>query len=121
MTQDPLALKFKLHELSQQVELGDTEFLKVFKPMNEPLGTIELLPFHVDRTHTGNLPVFTDIRSGGSRQCTVVKKIYGDVNQFKEELAKIVSNAPIEDKMGRLEVNGIHSQKIKLWLTRLGF
>jgi large subunit ribosomal protein L49 len=67
------------------------------------------------------LPVYTDLRTGGSRQLTVVRKIYGDVEAFKSELSKVCSNAPITDKMGRLEVNGIHSQKVKLWLTRLGF
>jgi hypothetical protein len=51
----------------------------------------------------------------------VVRKIEGDVDAFKEELSKIVSNALIEEKMGRLEINGVHSQKVKLWLTRLGF
>jgi hypothetical protein len=50
-----------------------------------------------------------------------VRKIYGDVDAFKGELSKIVSNAPINDKMGRLEISGVHSQKVKIWLTRLGF
>ena len=92
-----------------------------FKHRNEPLGPLEDLPFDVERTHTGNLPVYTDIRTGGTRRLTIVRKIYGDVDAFKLELSKVVSNAPIEDKMGRLEIAGIHSQKVKLWLTRLGF
>ena len=37
------------------------------------------------------------------------------------ELAKVVSNHEIKEKMGRVEVNGLHVNKIKLWLTRLGF
>ena len=52
---------------------------------------------------------------------TVIRKIYGDVGEFKTELSKIVSNADITEKMGRLEVSGLHSQKVKFWLTRLGF
>ncbi len=55
------------------------------------------------------------------RKLTVVRKIYGDVNEFKTELAKVVSNAPIEEKMGRIEINGMHAEKVKLWLRRLGF
>ena len=51
----------------------------------------------------------------------MVRKVFGDVEAFKGELAKVVSNAPITEKMGRLEISGIHSQKVKLWLTRLGF
>ena len=90
-------------------------------PLNKPLGTLEALPFQVERTHKGNLPVYTDYRAGGGRKVTVVRKIYGDVEAFKEELSKIVSNSPIQDKVGRLEISGFHSQKVKLWLTRLGF
>jgi hypothetical protein len=41
--------------------------------------------------------------------------------KLKEELAKIVSNAPIEEKMGRLEISGLHSEKVKLWMRRVGF
>lgn len=45
----------------------------------------------------------------------------GDVEDFKQELSKICSNAPINEKIGRVEVNGLHSEKVKLWLRRLGF
>ena len=55
------------------------------------------------------------------RKVTVVRRIYGDINEFKTELSKVVSNAPIEEKMGRIEISGIHSDKVKLWLRRLGF
>ena len=149
--QEPLPLKFKLHPwpLSTMQSAADQtsadsqstdqpasdssaavkedtlqemqSFGKVFKPMNQPLGLLEQLPFQVSRTHTGNLPVYTDFRAGGNRKVTVVRKIYGDVDEFKSELSKIVSNADIKDKMGRLEISGLHSQKVKFWLTRLGF
>ena len=121
MTQSVEPLTWKLHELQKQTLLGDSEFLKQWRPENEPMGTLEALPFSIMRTHTGNLPVYTDIRTGGQRQLTVVRKIEGDIEAFKAELAKVVSNATIEEKMGRLEISGIHSQKVKLWLTRLGF
>ena len=101
--------------------MRDPENLR-FRHLNEPLGQLdETLPFYVDRTHSSNLPVYTDIKMGGSRKCTVIRKVTGDVDEFKAELAKVVSNAPIVDKMGRVEVTGLHSQKVKLWLMRLGF
>ena len=80
-----------------------------FVPLNKPLGTLEDLPFDVMRTHKGNLPVYSDIRAGGSRKVTVIRKIYGDLDAFKEELSKIVSNAPILDKVGRIEISGFHN------------
>ena len=80
-----------------------------FIPLQKPLGVLEDLPFEVTRTHKGNLPVYTDRRAGGGRKVTVVRKVHGDIEAFKEELSKIVSNSPIEDKVGRLEVSGFHT------------
>ena len=65
--------------------------------------------------------MYTDFRSGGGRKITVVRRIFGDVEEFKSELSKVVSNSPIEEKMGRLEISGLHTEKVKLWLRRLGF
>ena len=81
----------------------------IFVPVNKPLGTLEELPFSIERSHKGNLPVYTDTRAGGNRKVTVVRKIYGDIAAFKDELSKIVSNADIEEKMGRLEISGFHT------------
>jgi len=124
MTQAPLPLKYKLHELEAfepANKMEDILKMKAFRPLNEPLGVIDKLPFEVERTSTGNLPVYTDFRAGGNRSVTVVRKIFGDVDEFKDELSKVVSNSPIEEKMGRLEVSGLHTQKVKVWLSRLGF
>ena len=32
------------------------------------------------------------------RKLTIVRKINGDIGEFKTELAKVVSNSPIEEK-----------------------
>ena len=106
----------KIETIEQEMEM-----LRTFKPLPQPLGTISEMPFRVERTHKGNLPVFTDLRSGGTRELTVVRKIYGDVDKLKNELAKVCSNSKIEEKVGRLEISGKHTQKVKLWLTRVGF
>ena len=89
--------------------------------LNEPLGPREELPFDIMRTHKNNLPVYSEFKMNGQQKRTVIRNITGDVTQFKEELSKVVSNSPITEKMGRLEVSGIHTAKVKLWLTRLGF
>ena len=132
MTAKPVPLEFKLHQwppvaegqeqaaMTQTIE-EELKLLASFKPMVKPLGTIEKLPFAIERTHKGNLPVYTDFRSGGGRQLTVVRKINGDVDKLKQELYKVCSNSEIEEKQGRIEITGKHSTKVKLWLTRLGF
>ena len=73
------------------------------------------------RTTRGNLPVYTDFKMNGQQKRTQIRNITGDINAFKEELAKITSNSTMHEKMGKVEVSGIHSAKVKLWLTRLGF
>ena len=52
---------------------------------------------------------------------TLIQHLTGDVNEFKEELSKVVSNAKIHEKVGRVEVTGIHRTSVLLWLRRLGF
>ena len=61
--------------------------------VNEPLGPVDQqLPFHVKRTHRNNIPVYTEYRQGGNVRSTLIRCITGDVNEFKQELAKVVSN-----------------------------
>lgn len=67
------------------------------------------------------MPVYTDYRNGGMKRVTIVRKLTGDIDEFKNELRKITSNSTIEEKQGRVEVSGLHSEKVKLWLRRLGF
>ena len=103
-------LKYKLQDLPSP----DTTFVK-------PLGNTQHLPFQVFRTHLGNLPVYTEFRNNRSKKVTVLRKVIGDTEELKQELAKVVSNSPISEKVGRLEIKGLHSQVVKLWLRRLGF
>ena len=110
MTQPLQPLKYKLHEMPT----SDI-------PITRPLGPIETLPFQISRTHTGNLPIYSDFRNDRTRKLTIVRKITGDINEFKEELSKVVSNSPITEKVGRLEVKGLHRPVIEVWLRRLGF
>eukprot|EP00357_Protocruzia_adherens_P035586 CAMPEP_0115013180 /NCGR_PEP_ID=MMETSP0216-20121206/25237_1 /TAXON_ID=223996 /ORGANISM="Protocruzia adherens, Strain Boccale" /LENGTH=132 /DNA_ID=CAMNT_0002382495 /DNA_START=38 /DNA_END=436 /DNA_ORIENTATION=- len=89
--------------------------------MNTPLGGTDHLPFQVDRTHTGNLPVYSDFRNDYTRKLTIVRKLTGDMEEFKKEISKVCSNAPVTEKVGRIEVKGVHTGAVKLWLRRLGF
>ena len=73
------------------------------------MGPLSPLPFNVDRTYRNNLPVYTELKDGGNRKSTEIRLITGDIQAFKEELAKIVSNEDIKEKMGKVSVNGIHS------------
>eukprot|EP01017_Pseudomicrothorax_dubius_P046928 TRINITY_DN8344_c0_g1_i2.p1 TRINITY_DN8344_c0_g1~~TRINITY_DN8344_c0_g1_i2.p1 ORF type:complete len:185 (+),score=47.50 TRINITY_DN8344_c0_g1_i2:60-557(+) len=110
MTQPPEPLAYKLH---QQPEGKDFEIA--------PLSPKEPLPFRVERTHVGNLPVYREYRNARSVKRTVIRHIYGDIEAFTEELSKVVSNSKIDVKVGRVEVQGLHRESVSLWLQRLGF
>ena len=108
-SQIPLPLKYKLHEMPSSGLFG------------LPIGPAASLPFSITRTHVGNLPVYTDLKIGRNQKTTVIRKISGDIDEFKLELSKIVSNYDIIEKIGRVEVKGHHSEVVKTWLRRLGF
>jgi large subunit ribosomal protein L49 len=114
MIAEPKPLKYKLQEISEKSAQEKYEF-------EEPLGNTEHIPFAVARTHKGNLPVYTLYRNARSSKETVIRHVTGDIEEFKTEVAKIVSNANVKHKIGRIIITGLHAEKVKLWLRRLGF
>ena len=108
-TQVPVPLTYKLQEMPKEGLHGP------------PIGGFDNLPFRIMRTHLGNLPVYTDYKNDRNKQTTVIRKISGDVDEFKNELKKVVSNYDIYEKIGRIEVKGLHSEVVKTWLRKLGF
>ena len=73
------------------------------------------------RSSFGQLPVYRTYKNNRNIKLTEIRKIEGDIDSFVKELSKIVSNAYIEVKVGRVVINGLHTESVKLWLTRLGF
>uniref|UniRef100_A0A3B0NHT7 Large ribosomal subunit protein mL49 n=1 Tax=Theileria annulata TaxID=5874 RepID=A0A3B0NHT7_THEAN len=78
------------------------------------------LPFKVTRTSSGNLAVYLKIRAHGTVLYTVVRHIYGDIQAMKEQL-RILCESPVRERVGSLEVQGMHVKKIKKWLVSCGF
>jgi len=83
-----------------------------------PTGT--KLDFHVHRSRLGNLPVYTDFRTGGSRKVTIVRKFAGNAATLGKELERLCAS-PVTLFHGRVEVKGIHDKTIREWLLSLGF
>jgi large subunit ribosomal protein L49 len=108
-TQIPLPLTYKLQEMPSSGLHGPA------------LGVSSPLPFSVLRTHLGNLPVYTEYKNDRNHKKTVIRRLSGNIDEFKTELSKIVSNYEISEKIGRVEVKGIHTEVVKTWLRRLGF
>eukprot|EP00745_Piridium_sociabile_P004802 TRINITY_DN128933_c0_g1_i2.p1 TRINITY_DN128933_c0_g1~~TRINITY_DN128933_c0_g1_i2.p1 ORF type:complete len:117 (+),score=4.08 TRINITY_DN128933_c0_g1_i2:116-466(+) len=90
-----------------------------FSPLREKKDLTHV-PFKVSRTPSGNLPVYAKIRHHGTNVTTVLRRFLGDVAVAKREL-RIVCEAPARSRAGKLEVKGLHVEKIKGWLVSLGF
>ena len=114
MVKEPEPLKYKLKELPEKEQNSYYEF-------TEPLGDTTHIPFCVERTHMNNLPVYSVYGNARNTKRTVIRHISGDIEEFKKELSKIVSNSDISHRTGKIIISGLHSQKVKLWLRRLGF
>lgn len=114
ITAEPEPLTYKLQNISERESTSKYE-------MSPPLGGNKHIPFFIQRTHTNNLPVYTVFKNQGNIKLTTIRHIRGDVQEFKNELAKIVSNSDIFITTGRVSVKGLHAEKVKLWLRRLGF
>jgi len=78
------------------------------------------IKFRINRTINGNLPIYERFRRGGCEAMTVIRLIEGDVDQLRKKLM-MVCEAPCRVRTGCVELRGLHTWKIKEWLTSLGF
>jgi len=51
------------------------------------------LPFNVERSLSGNLPVYVDYKNRRTIKRTIIRKISGDIEKLADELRKVCSNA----------------------------
>eukprot|EP00929_Paragymnodinium_shiwhaense_P101994 TRINITY_DN65192_c0_g1_i1.p1 TRINITY_DN65192_c0_g1~~TRINITY_DN65192_c0_g1_i1.p1 ORF type:complete len:209 (+),score=32.41 TRINITY_DN65192_c0_g1_i1:108-734(+) len=77
------------------------------------------MPWRVQRTISGDLPVYERYRKHGLEATTLVRHLVGDKEHFRRELMK-VCEAPVRERVGNIEVRGNHIWKIKEYLKSLG-
>lgn len=109
LTAPPQPLKYKLRPLPENHD-----------PL-VPLGGVEGLPFFVERTASGNLPVYRDYGRDRAKKLTIVRKVTGDVEELMAELTKVTSNSEVTANVGSVQVAGLHKQVVEEYLMRLGF
>lgn len=92
------------------------------------------LPFGIKRTTNkpnnaiGFLPIYSNFKLGGSKQTTIIKKVYGNKKFFVNEL-KAILGISIDDhdcitlrgSGNVIEVKGNRVREVKSWLAGLGF
>ena len=111
-TKQPEPLTYRIHPASQTISLS--------KPHTAPLTPVEQLPFSLERTTSGNLPVYIKYNCNHSLKKTVIRKVRGDIDKFVSERRKVVSNAEVRRKVGKVEIPGVHMESVETWLLRLG-
>lgn len=90
-----------------------------------------LAGYAVQRTGVGrNLPVYRDIRNGGTQVFTKIRRIEGDVEalardlqqeRFEGEPAGRMREWKVRPDLGQLWVKGDHLATVLSWLTSKGF
>lgn len=90
-------------------------------------------PFAVERTKNkphgaaGFLPVYSDIRLGGTKRTTIIRKVKGDLDAFIQELRAVLKihdaqkDVRVRTAGCAIEVNGSHGREVRAWLAGLGF
>ncbi|KAF2641255.1 hypothetical protein P280DRAFT_548993 [Massarina eburnea CBS 473.64] len=89
--------------------------------------TITLPPpkYHVGRSSSKNLPIYTDYKRGGNLHLTTVRKITGDLGALRDELRLFLNKKNEDVKINSLTshviVKGHHVQEVSEFLTLRGF
>ncbi|KAK3207448.1 hypothetical protein GRF29_103g1055776 [Pseudopithomyces chartarum] len=91
-----------------------------------PLVTLELPPpkYHVGRTSTKNLPVYSDYKRGGNLHLTTIRKITGDISELRDELRVFLNKKDEDVKINSLTqhviVKGHHVPQVTDFLKARG-
>ncbi len=117
----PLSVVSYLLGKTKSIKIGTAAILlPYYNPIsnNTPLQPKEDITFKIKRTHTNNLPVYTDYKHHHEIKFTIIRNIIGNVNDLANEIKKITSNSDVEIKTGKIMVKGIHLEKIRNYLLK---
>ncbi|CAO2656437.1 Nn.00g052400.m01.CDS01 [Neocucurbitaria sp. VM-36] len=95
-------------------------------PPAQRASNIELAPpkYHVSRSATKNLPIYTDYKRGGNLHLTTVRKITGDLSALRDELRVFLNkkneDVTINSLTGHVVVKGHHTSEVAEFLKARG-
>ena len=117
--------KSKTLKTNASQKIADKANTVPFTPATEP--QIPLTPplYHVGRSKSKNLPIYTDYKRGGNLHTTTVRKITGDLQQLRDELQswlkKKDADVTINTLTGNVVVKGHCKPQIEELLKARGF
>lgn len=95
-----------------------------FVPATEPQVPLSPPRYHVSRSKTKNLPVYTDYKRGGNLHLTTVRKVTGELAALRDELRTWLSKKDEEVKVnaltGHVIVKGHHKNEVEEFLKKRG-
>ncbi|KAF9701832.1 hypothetical protein EKO04_000827 [Ascochyta lentis] len=96
-----------------------------FTPATQPQMPLSPPPYHVERSHQKNLPIYTDYKRGGNLHTTTVRKVTGDPHALRDDLQAWLAKKKDEDVKvnaltGHVVVKGHHKAEIAEFLQGRG-
>mmetsp|Transcript_32715 Transcript_32715/g.52986 ORF Transcript_32715/g.52986 Transcript_32715/m.52986 type:complete len:150 (+) Transcript_32715:23-472(+) len=77
--------------------------------------------FKIQRTRSGNLPVYLDYRKGRTMCITIVRRVKGNHNVLASELQRLVGHQhAVKVKEGSIEIVGDHKKEVSEALEQWG-
>ncbi|KAJ1626074.1 ribosomal protein L49/IMG2, partial [Pavlovales sp. CCMP2436] len=77
--------------------------------------------FKVYRSNYNELPVYHDYKNGRTRRLTLVRKYVGDTQALVRELVRVCEQPQVYVRTGRIEIKGLHKDKVVAYFESLGF
>ena len=95
-----------------------------WQPPNEGGPIVQNLPFHIFRSRTNNLPVYSRFRMKGPKVNTIIRRIAGDKAALVDVLVRVLGSDRIKEvdiREGKINLGGNRVQEIMRVLYRIGF
>ncbi|GAA6011417.1 hypothetical protein JCM11491_002776 [Sporobolomyces phaffii] len=80
--------------------------------------------YFVPRSQFGELPVYSDVRNGGTRVLTVIRKVHGDVSGLHKDLSHFLhpsTTSYTKPQTQQIVIKGDWVREVKEWLSTRGF
>lgn len=79
------------------------------------------VPFNIHRTSSDQLPVYTDYKKG-NHVLTVLRRYTGDSNEIVKQVRLLLgSQVNVQQRNGKIVIDGQYTKQIKDWLEKIGF
>merc|ERR1712083_899736 len=93
-----------------------------------PTATPDSHPYFIRRTRWHNFPIYKEIRDGGTRKITVIKKVEGDMWALDADLRHFISPTEpkkvitqVDEVQQKLRIRGTHLDTVSEFLKEKGF